>query len=64
MDSHSAALWSFGFFTPVFVLAESCLGLFEADSMKAKLEESGHGIAEEGAGRGLRWGSRGGRIVN
>lgn len=64
MDGHAVAPWSFGFFTPVFVLAENCSGLLEADSVKAKLEESGRGIAEEGAGRGLRWGRRGGRIVN
>lgn len=28
---------------PVFVLAEGFMGLFEADSISANLEESGHG---------------------
>lgn len=58
-----AASWPSAFCTPVFVLAKSCTGLFEADSIKAKLEESGHGITEEAAGRGLRWGNRGGPTV-
>lgn len=59
--SSPAALGPSGFFTPMFVLAESCSGLFEAESVKAR--ESGHGITEEGAGRGLRRGIRGGRAV-
>lgn len=50
-----------GFCSPMFVLAESCSGLFEADSIKAKPEESGHGIREERADRGLRWGHGVGR---
>lgn len=41
-------------FPPVFVLAESCLRIFEACSVKAELEESGRRITEEGEGRGLR----------
>lgn len=32
-------------------------------SVKVTLKELGHGITEEGAGRGLRWGRRGGRTV-
>lgn len=42
-----------GSFPPVFVLAESCLRIFEACSVKAGLEESGRRITEEGEGRGL-----------
>lgn len=43
-----------GSFPPVFVLAESCLRIFEACSVKAELEESGQRITEEGEGRSLR----------
>lgn len=50
-------------FCPVFVLAKSCSGLLEADSIKTKLEESGRGITEEGVERGFRWGCIGGRTV-
>ena len=40
--------------TLVFVLAESCLRIYEACSVKAELEESGRRITEEGEGRSLR----------
>ena len=43
-----------GYFPPVFVLAESCLRIFEACSVKAELEAAGRRITEEGEGRGLR----------
>ena len=43
-----------GSFPLVFVLAESCLRIFEACSVKAELEESGRRITEEGERRGLR----------
>lgn len=55
-DTNPASPQLSGFFSPMFVLAESCSGLFEADPIKAKLKESGHGIREERADRGLRWG--------
>lgn len=38
-------------FPPMFVLAESGSSTLEASWVKAELEESGRGIAEEGVGR-------------